>query len=124
MTANGWLQIALFALAVILVTTPLGRYLVAVYEGRVHWLGPIERGLYRLAGVNPEEDQHWTRYAGAVLLFSAASMLPTYAVLRLQHLLHRRRPVRAHVRGDAGGRAHDEPDDRPDPESGGVLPRA
>jgi potassium-transporting ATPase potassium-binding subunit len=87
MTANGWLQIALFALSVILVTKPLGRYLVAVYEGRVRWLGPIERGLYRLAGVDPEEDQHWTRYAGATLLFSAASMLLTYAVLRLQHLL-------------------------------------
>jgi K+-transporting ATPase ATPase A chain len=69
------------------VTKPLGRYLVAVYEGRVRWLGPIERGLYRLAGVAPEEDQHWTRYAGATLLFSAASMLLTYAVLRLQHLL-------------------------------------
>jgi potassium-transporting ATPase potassium-binding subunit len=86
-TANGWLQIALFALSVILVTKPLGRYLVAVYEGRVRWLGPIEQGLYRLAGVDPEEDQHWTRYAGATLLFSAASMLLTYAVLRLQHLL-------------------------------------
>ena len=87
MTASGWLQIALFGLAVVLVTKPLGRYLVAVYEGRVRWLGAIERGLYRLAGVDPEEDQHWTRYAGATLLFSAASMLLTYAVLRLQHLL-------------------------------------
>jgi K+-transporting ATPase ATPase A chain len=87
MTANGWLQIACFALAVLLVTKPLGRYLVAVYEGRVRWLGPLERGLYRLAGVDPEEDQHWTRYAGAMLLFSAATMLLTYAVLRLQHLL-------------------------------------
>ena len=87
MTANGWLQIALFGLAVVLVTKPLGRYLVAVYEGRVRWLGAVERGLYRLAGVDPEENQHWTRYAGATLLFSAASMLLTYAVLRLQHLL-------------------------------------
>jgi K+-transporting ATPase ATPase A chain len=87
MTANGWLQIALFALAVLAVTKPLGRYLVAVYEGRMRWLAPLERLLYRLGGVNPDEDQHWTRYAGATLLFSAASMLLTYAVLRLQHLL-------------------------------------
>jgi len=87
MTANGWLQIALFALAVLTVTKPLGRYLVAVYEGRMRWLAPLERLLYRLGGVNPDEDQHWTRYAGATLLFSAASMLLTYAVLRLQHLL-------------------------------------
>ena len=87
MTANGWLQIACFSLAVLLVTKPLGMYLVAVYEGRVRWLGPVERLLYRLAGVDPDEDQHWTRYAGAMLLFSAVSMLLTYAVLRLQHRL-------------------------------------
>jgi K+-transporting ATPase ATPase A chain len=87
MTANGWLQIAVFALAVAAVTKPLGRYLVAVYDGRVRWLAPLERGLYRLAGVDPDEDQHWTRYAGAMLFFSAASMLLTYLTLRLQHLL-------------------------------------
>ena len=87
MTASGWLQIAVFGLAVALVTKPLGLYLVAVYEGRVRWLGPLERGLYRLAGVDAEEDQHWTRYARGMLLFSAASMLLTYAVLRLQHIL-------------------------------------
>ncbi|MGH7526348.1 MAG: potassium-transporting ATPase subunit KdpA, partial [Gemmatimonadales bacterium] len=78
MTVNGWLQIAFFALAVLLVTKPLGLYLVAVYEGRVRWLAPVERLLYRLAGVDPDEDQHWTRYAVAVLLFSAASLLLTY----------------------------------------------
>ena len=62
----------------LLVTKPLGLYLVAVYEGRVRWLAPLERLLYRLAGVDPDEDQHWTRYAGAMLLFSAVSMLLTY----------------------------------------------
>jgi len=87
MTASGWLQIGFFALAVLLVTKPLGLYLVAVYEGRVRWLAPVERLLYRLAGVDPEEDQHWTRYAGAMLLVSAVSMLLTYLALRLQHLL-------------------------------------
>jgi K+-transporting ATPase ATPase A chain len=87
MTVNGWLQIACFVLAVLLVTKPLGRYLVAVYEGRVRWLAPVERALYRVAGVDPDEDQHWTAYAAAMLLFSAATMLLTYAALRLQHLL-------------------------------------
>ena len=87
MTANGWLQIAFFSLAVLLVTKPLGMYLVAVYEGRVRWLRPLERVLYRLSGIDPDEDQHWTRYAAAVLLFSGATMLLTYAALRLQHLL-------------------------------------
>jgi K+-transporting ATPase ATPase A chain len=87
MTANGWLQIACFVLAVLLVTKPLGRYLVAVYEGRIRWLAPVERVFYRLAGVDPDEDQHWTAYAAAMLVFSAATMLLTYAALRLQHLL-------------------------------------
>ncbi len=88
MTGNGWLQIAIFCLAVVLVTKPLGIYLVAVYEGRVRWLGAVERVvLSRWPGVDPDEDQHWTAYAVAMLLFSAASLLLTYAVLRLQHLL-------------------------------------
>ena len=87
MTAAGWLQILLFSAAVLLVARPLGAYLVAVYDGRARWLAWLERPLYRLAGVDPAEDQHWTRYAGALLLFSAASMLLTYGVLRVQHLL-------------------------------------
>jgi K+-transporting ATPase ATPase A chain len=87
MTANGWLQIIVFALVVLLVTKPLGLYLVAVYEGRVRWLRPVERLFYRLAGVDSEEDQHWTRYAAGLLVFSLVSMLLTYLALRLQHLL-------------------------------------
>jgi potassium-transporting ATPase potassium-binding subunit len=87
MTTNGWLQIALFVMALLLITKPLGLYLLAVYEGRTRWLQPIERVLYRVTGVDPERDQHWTEYATSVLLFSAASMLLTYAALRLQHLL-------------------------------------
>src|SRR5215210_4385693 len=87
MTLNGWLQIAFFILAILLVTKPLGLYLVAVYEGRVRWLQPVERFLYRAAGIDPAKDQHWTGYAASMLLFSAVSMLLTYAVLRLQQLL-------------------------------------
>ena len=87
MTINGWLQILLFCAATFLVAKPLGAYLVAVYEGRVRWLAPLERALYAAAGIDPEEDQHWTRYTAGMLLFSLATMLLTYAVLRLQHLL-------------------------------------
>ncbi|HEU4648872.1 MAG TPA: potassium-transporting ATPase subunit KdpA [Gemmatimonadales bacterium] len=87
MTANGWLQILVFSLTILVVTKPLGLYLVAVYEGRIGWLRPIERLFFRLAGVDGEEDQHWTRYTGALLLFSLCSMLLTYVVLRLQHRL-------------------------------------
>ena len=87
MTANGWLQIAFFVLAILLVTKPLGLYLVAVYEGRVRWLAPVERVLYRAAGIDPAAEQHWTAYAADMLAFSAASMLLTYAALRAQQLL-------------------------------------
>ena len=87
MTANGWLQVACLVAGVVLVTAPLGRYLVRVYDGSLRWLAPVERAIYRVAGVDPAEDQHWTRYAAAVLLFSVVSMLLTYVALRLQHLL-------------------------------------
>ncbi|MBK6843817.1 MAG: potassium-transporting ATPase subunit KdpA [Gemmatimonadetes bacterium] len=87
MTTNGWLQIAFFSACVMLVAKPLGIYLVRVYDGSLRWLAPVERAIYRIAGIDPNEDQHWTRYAAGVLLFSAASMLLTYIALRLQALL-------------------------------------
>ncbi|HVA57150.1 MAG TPA: potassium-transporting ATPase subunit KdpA [Gemmatimonadaceae bacterium] len=87
MTANGWIQIAFYAVALLLVTKPIGVYLVKVYDGSLHWLGPVERLLYRLGGVDPDEDQHWTRYAASMLIFSLATMLLTYLVLRVQQWL-------------------------------------
>jgi K+-transporting ATPase ATPase A chain len=87
MTLNGWLQILFFCACVLAVAKPLGTYLVRVYDGTVGWLRPVERVLYRVCGVDADEDQHWTRYAAAMLLFSIASMLLTYLVLRLQHVL-------------------------------------
>src|SRR6478672_12227902 len=87
MTANGWLQIALYSVVLLALTKPMGVYMVKVYDGSMGWLRPVERLLYRLGGIDPEEDQHWTAYTAAMLLFSAASMLLTYVVLRLQHAL-------------------------------------
>jgi potassium-transporting ATPase potassium-binding subunit len=87
MTANGWLQIVFYSVALLLITKPLGIYVLKVYDGSMGWLRPVERLIYRVSGVDPDEDQHWTRYAAAMLIFSAASMLLTYAVLRLQQLL-------------------------------------
>ncbi len=87
MTAQGWFQITLFCALIVAATKPLGLYLVRVYEGKLTWLRPVERFLYRIAGVNPDEDQHWTRYAAGLLLFSVLSMLFTYVALRLQAML-------------------------------------
>jgi K+-transporting ATPase ATPase A chain len=89
MTVNGWLQIALFLGLILALTKPLGLYLVRVYDPqwKPRGFSRVEGWLYRAAGVDPDEDQHWTRYAGSLLVFSLFSMLLTYAVLRLQHLL-------------------------------------
>jgi K+-transporting ATPase ATPase A chain len=62
----------------------LGSYMEAVFNGRVHWLGFIERPVYRLLGTSPEQEQTWKRYAGAVVVFSLVSLIFTYVILRIQ----------------------------------------
>ena len=62
----------------------LGSYLVAVYGGRVRWLWWLERPVYRLIGTDPQSEQSWQGYTAALLVFSAVSILLTYAILRLQ----------------------------------------
>ena len=85
MTANGWFQILFFSAVLLAVTKPIGIYVLGVYDGSMRWLRPIERVIYAACGIDENEDQHWTRYAASMLMFSAVSMLVTYAVLRLQH---------------------------------------
>jgi K+-transporting ATPase ATPase A chain len=87
MTANGWLQIAFYSVVLLALTKPMGISILKVYDGSVTWLRPIERFIYRISGVDPEEEQHWTQYAAAMLIFSFASMLLTYVALRFQHVL-------------------------------------
>ena len=62
----------------------LGSYMAAVFDGRVHFLKFIERPVYRMLGTSPEQEQTWKRYAGAVVVFSAVSLLFTYLILRIQ----------------------------------------
>ncbi len=62
----------------------LGSYMAAVFDGRVHWLKFIERPIYRMLGTSPEQEQTWKRYAGAMIVFSAVSILFTYIILRIQ----------------------------------------
>ncbi len=62
----------------------LGAYLAAVFDGRVHFLSRAERLIYRALGTNPDREQSWRRYAGALVTFSAVSIGVTYALLRLQ----------------------------------------
>ncbi|BAV65673.1 potassium-transporting ATPase subunit KdpA [Sphingobium cloacae] len=91
MTIAGWALILLFTIVTFALAKPMGLWLFALYEGRTtplhRLLGPVERGFYRLAGINPAEEQGWRRYAIHMLLFNLALLLLTYAVLRLQAVL-------------------------------------
>jgi K+-transporting ATPase ATPase A chain len=62
----------------------LGSYMEAVFNGRVHFLGFIERPVYRALHTSPEQEQTWKKYAGALIVFSAVSLVFTYVILRIQ----------------------------------------
>jgi K+-transporting ATPase ATPase A chain len=89
MTLLGWLQAAVFAAVIVALTPPVGAYLFRVYEGEAQplprILGPIERLLCRLCGVDPKREQTWSEYTVALLAFSALGMLVSYGLMRLQH---------------------------------------
>src|SRR5450631_1283249 len=91
MTANGWLQIAVFFLIVLAVTKPLGVFMAKVFNRERTFLDPvlrpIERLIYKLTGVNEEHEMPWTEYAIAMLLFSAVPMLLLYLIQRVQYYL-------------------------------------
>jgi K+-transporting ATPase ATPase A chain len=91
MTINGWIQIAIFAIVVILLTRPLGGWMTRVFAGERTFLhpilGPVERVFYRIAGVDPAVEQHWTTYGIAMLTFSLFGFLMLYALQRLQGVL-------------------------------------
>jgi K+-transporting ATPase ATPase A chain len=90
MSANGWLQFAIFSLILLASVRPVGIYLARVLEGERTWLDPVlrplERLIYKLSGVNSAKEMNWREYAFAVLGFSAVSMIMTYAIERLQGL--------------------------------------
>ncbi|MDE1917406.1 MAG: potassium-transporting ATPase subunit KdpA [Sphingomonadales bacterium] len=90
-TFQGWLLIAAFVGILLALTKPMGLWLHALYEGRrtpLHTvLGPVERGFYKLSGIDPHEDQSWHRYAVHMLSFNFGLALLTYGLLRVQQWL-------------------------------------
>jgi K+-transporting ATPase ATPase A chain len=88
MTGNSIVQIGLFFALLLGVVKPLGWYMARVYQGKSigldRLLGPVERVIYRLAGVHPEHEMDWKTYAAAMLLFNCAGLLLLYGLLRLQ----------------------------------------
>ena len=92
MQASGWIQFALYIVALALITKPMGLYLLQVLDanGRT-WLDPMLRpmecGTYRAMGIDPRKEHDWKQYTLAMLLFSLVGCLFTYAILRLQQWL-------------------------------------
>jgi K+-transporting ATPase ATPase A chain len=90
--ASGWLQLAFYIAVLALITKPMGLYLLRVLDanGRT-WLDPVlrplERGTYRVMGVDPNKEHDWRQYTLAILLFSLVGCVFTYAILRLQYYL-------------------------------------
>ena len=71
MTARGLAQLSVYFAVLLLLVKPLGSYMARVFEGERVWLsrllGPLERSCYRAAGVRPDAEMSWRRYAAAVL---------------------------------------------------------
>jgi K+-transporting ATPase ATPase A chain len=92
MHPSGWIQLAIYIAALVLITKPMGLYLMQVLDvsGRT-WLDPVLRPLehvtYRVIGINPNKEHDWKQYTFAMLLFSLVGCLFTYAILRLQNIL-------------------------------------
>jgi len=91
MTFNGWVQIAIYVAIVTALVKPLGAYMTQVFTGERTFLspvlGPVERGIYWLCGVDERGEQHWVTYAVAMLFFSVAGFLSLYALQRFQAVL-------------------------------------
>src|SRR5271165_1456042 len=91
MTANGWLQIAIFLALILAVTKPMGVFMTRVFNRERTFMDPvmrpIERLIYRTTGVDENHEMRWTEYAFSMLLFSVASMLLLYLIQRVQGFL-------------------------------------
>lgn len=91
MTTHGLAQLALYLAILLTLAWPLGRYIAGIHSGQrylmVRLLGPVERTIYRLCGVNPDHEMGWRGYALAMLVFNVLGLLGLYALQRLQGML-------------------------------------
>ncbi len=91
MTGNGWFQIFLYFVVLLLLTKPMGVFLYRVFERKKTYLDfalrPIEKLIYRASGINEEKEMGWMEYVGAKLLFSAVSLILLYLIMRTQRWL-------------------------------------
>jgi len=91
MTLSAWGQLVVFFGVLLAAAWPLGKYLARVYQGQPcgldSILGWLEQLLYRLSGVQPQEEMTWRTYAVTLLLFNGIGWLFLYGLLRLQGML-------------------------------------
>jgi K+-transporting ATPase ATPase A chain len=91
MSLPDFLTLAAFVAVVLLITPVLGGYIARVMEGERTLLSPIlrpiERGIYRAAGIDETAEQGWKGYALSVLLMAAVAIVVGYIVLRVQDVL-------------------------------------
>ena len=91
MTFLGILQILVFFALVTALVKPLGSFMAKVFNGERTFLSPIfapvERVIYAACGVNPAQEQHWTTYTVAMLLFNVVGLLLLYLLQRFQQVL-------------------------------------
>jgi K+-transporting ATPase ATPase A chain len=91
MNTMSWLQFPLYFIILLLLVKPLGLYMAKVYLGERTFLSPViapvEKFVFRLAGVKSDDEMTWQTYAMAVLAFSMLGFLLLYLLLRVQHVL-------------------------------------
>src|SRR5215469_7624107 len=92
MSASGWIQLAVYVAVLLAITKPLGIYLCKVLDPGARTfldfaLKPLERFLYWILGVDPHKEHNWKQYSAAMLLFSLAGAVFSYAIMRLQGYL-------------------------------------
>jgi K+-transporting ATPase ATPase A chain len=91
MTTQAWIQLIAFLVILFALAWPMGKWLTAVAEGRLpRWLSPlkrVERGLYKLAGIDGDASMGWKQYALALIAFNVLGAVVVYALQRLQGLL-------------------------------------
>jgi K+-transporting ATPase ATPase A chain len=91
MTLNGFLQLGIYFLVLLAITKPLGVYMSRVFSGERILLGrvfgPVERLIYRLCHIDEHDEQHWTTYTAAMLMFSLVGLLLLYGLQRFQFYL-------------------------------------
>src|SRR5438046_1884529 len=91
MTENGIFQIVLYLLVLLACIKPLGWYMAQIYENKPCGLNrlfqPIERLIYTLCGIQPEQEMGWKKYLYTMLIFNFIGFLTVYTIQRLQYYL-------------------------------------